>query len=233
MNVSLRRTIYNRRESTCNAFIAQARAALADRAATIDSALWAWSGPRLTFADSSLAVWLAGAPLAADNTDRTNLKPGAMPRRLKLQGELPMLARNLGLSKKDPDHLLLPGSYCTMRVLLDEIKPATLLPADAVFSRGGRHYICTITRLDNGKGKVHLEEVEFLDDGVLSRVSILDRNPDGKVIGRRDVRPGELVVWKNQGELTEGQEIDWKQRAWKLNKQKTRVEVDSSGKRKK
>jgi multidrug resistance efflux pump len=155
-----------------------------------------------------------------------NLKNGALPRQLKLEGELPMLARNLGLSEKDPDHLLLPGSFCTMRLLLDDIKPATLLPLSAVFSKGGRHYICTITSTADGNGVVHLNEVEFLDDGILAKVSILERNREGKVIGRRDVRPGELVVLKNQGELADGQEIHFKKRAWGLNKQNTRVEVD-------
>jgi len=101
----------------------------------------------------------------------------------------------------------------TIHLQLRRFADAFVLPARAVFSRGGKQYV-----LEVRDGKAHLLPVKVqVNDGTLAKVAIVTRVPDA-LGGTREVLKelsgNEEIVASRQQEYTEGQSVktalsDW------------------------
>jgi multidrug efflux pump subunit AcrA (membrane-fusion protein) len=96
---------------------------------------------------------------------------------------------------------LLPGMYGRMRLILNNLSGAYLLPSSAIFSAGGNSYLFLVR---DGKAVRTRIDVE-VDDGKLAKVALIEQ-VNGVTV-RRDLKGGEVVVLTNQGELEDGQEV--------------------------
>src|SRR5260370_40143254 len=93
----------------------------------------------------------------------------------QLQGKVTRLSHSLDPDKSrdmrvevdvpNPDLVLEPGMYGTMKLVLQKFEQAYLVPASAVFERGGRACIFEVQ-----DGKAHLVPVRVqLEDGVQAK----------------------------------------------------------------
>jgi multidrug efflux pump subunit AcrA (membrane-fusion protein) len=97
---------------------------------------------------------------------------------------------------------LLPGMYGTMKVELKSFKGAYLIPTQAVFTKGGKSFIFVV---QGGKARLTPVEVQ-VEDGRLSKVVVVEST--GRVPRRRELTGHERIVLSNQGELTDGQQVN-------------------------
>jgi multidrug efflux pump subunit AcrA (membrane-fusion protein) len=98
--------------------------------------------------------------------------------------------------------LIIPGMNATARVYLDRFTNAYLLPASAVYSKGGRAYLLTV---QDGVTKA-VPVAVLVNDGRLVRVGVL-----GTVNGRpvtRELTGKEVIVSARQQEVGEGQRVE-------------------------
>lgn len=102
--------------------------------------------------------------------------------------------------------LLRPGMYGTMKLVLQRYKDVYLIPSGAVVSQQGRTFIFMV---QDGVAKRLPARVQ-LDDGMLARVALLDReeNPEsGEEEVLRELTGNEDIIASGQGEITDGQEV--------------------------
>lgn len=106
------------------------------------------------------------------------------------------------------DGALRVGMYGSMTLTLQRFDSALLLPASAVFTRGGKTHLCEVR-----DGKAHLVRVRVQhEDGICVKVARLVNRLDDKT--RTEVEQlieltgDEVVVRSGQGELHEGQEVE-------------------------
>jgi hypothetical protein len=108
-----------------------------------------------------------------------------------------------------------------MKLRLQDLKNAPLLPSSAVFSQGGKPYIYLVKG-----GVAHLVPVEVpFDDGVLAKVSVLERGGKGHGLRGRDLRKDELVVLSNQGELSDRHPVTVNLVGWDVDRENNKVKV--------
>jgi multidrug efflux pump subunit AcrA (membrane-fusion protein) len=97
-----------------------------------------------------------------------------------------------------PAQLLLPGMTGTMRVELRQFNGGCLLPAGAVFNRGGKSYVLQVT-----DGVTRLVPVRVqVNDGVLAKVVVVG---DGQE--PRELTGAEEIVRTRQTEIGEGRKV--------------------------
>ena len=99
------------------------------------------------------------------------------------------------------------GMYGTMRIVLRRFEDSTILPASAVFARGGKTLICQV---EDGVVKMHRVRVLY-EDGVYVSVAKLVkwRDPQTKLESDQEapLLGTEVIVRSGQGELRDGQEV--------------------------
>jgi hypothetical protein len=99
------------------------------------------------------------------------------------------------------------GMYGTMRIVLRRFGDSTILPASAVFARGGKTLICQV---EEGVVKMHRVRVLY-EDGVYVSVAKLVkwRDPQTKLESDQEapLLGTEIIVRSGQGELRDGQEV--------------------------
>jgi multidrug resistance efflux pump len=124
-------------------------------------------------------------------------------------GVIPLLPEIRGRLGKDYSGVhLLPGMYGRMRLVLERIQNAHLIPSGAVFSQGGKPYVYLVQ--DN---VAHLTPVELqVDDGRLAKVVLTETVNHEEI--KRDPTDQDVIVLSNQGELSDGQVVrttpaDW------------------------
>jgi len=103
---------------------------------------------------------------------------------------------------------LLPGTYGRMRLVLDKLDNAYLVPSSTIYSAGGNSYLFIVR---NGKAVRVSVEVQ-VDDGKLAKVALIERVKGQQV--RRALQPDDEVVATNQGELSDGQPLNPALEAW-------------------
>jgi multidrug efflux pump subunit AcrA (membrane-fusion protein) len=100
------------------------------------------------------------------------------------------------------------GMYGTMRIVLRRFEEATILPASAVFARGGKTLLCQV---EDGVVKMHRVRVLY-EDGVHVSVAKLVkwRDPQTKLEADQEapLLGHELIVRSGQGELRDGQAVE-------------------------
>jgi multidrug resistance efflux pump len=107
----------------------------------------------------------------------------------------------------DRDGRLLLGATGYMRLNLQQFKDATLIPSQAVFTRGGRPYILTV---EDGYTVLHPVHVQ-VTDGRTSKVQVIYQESDplrNQAEGLRELEEYEIVLVGRQAEIGEGQPVD-------------------------
>jgi multidrug efflux pump subunit AcrA (membrane-fusion protein) len=101
---------------------------------------------------------------------------------------------------------LLPRMYGHMRLLLRDIQDAYLIPAQAVFSLGGKTYILLV---EKGKARRQPVKVE-MSDGKLAKVTVLTRRvtDDGEIEVAEGLTGKEDIVLSGQIEISDGQAVN-------------------------
>ena len=99
----------------------------------------------------------------------------------------------LGIRVKfpNPDGLLRPGQYAKVRVLVDEIKDATVVPARAIMDMQGMKSIYVV----NADGKVTNTPVE------------LGFDRDSLVVVKKGVKPGDMIIADGINRVRNGMEV--------------------------
>jgi hypothetical protein len=113
----------------------------------------------------------------------------------------------------NPGGLLRVGMYGSMRVLLQRFDRARLLPAGAVFVRGGQAMICEAS---GGKARFHRVRIRY-EDGVRVMVVKLvqGKGPGGQPRDEEvELSGDEVIVRGGQGEIRDGQEIEAAMSDW-------------------
>lgn len=99
------------------------------------------------------------------------------------------------------------GMYGSMRIVLQQFDKAWLLPASAVFVRGGQTLICEVV---DGHAKMRRVRVLY-EDGIKVLVAKLEKRADLVTHQEVDVESSltgdEVIVRSGQGELRDGQEV--------------------------
>ena len=114
---------------------------------------------------------------------------------------LPVLPQVSGARTASQPLSLLPGQYGTMRLVLGGFLNAFLVPSTAVFSQGGNSFIFLVK---DGKAVKTPVEIQA-DNGKTLKLALIERNAGNEV--RKELTGNEDIVFSNQGELTNGQEI--------------------------
>lgn len=126
---------------------------------------------------------------------------------------LPLYPKVTGKEEGQPSHVLLPGMFGTMKLVLERFQDCYLIPSSAVFKRGGKEYIALVE-----EGKARLAPVKTqVDDGALAKVSLICSKPDKEAGEEKvfcDLTGNEEIILGNQGELEDGQPVratlsDW------------------------
>ena len=112
--------------------------------------------------------------------------------------ELPQLPRGLseGASAR-----LLPGMYGQMKLVVKRFEKVPLVPSSAIVRRGGMPFLF---RIEDGVARLRPVAVD-VDDGTMASVAWVEKDNGQQV--RRALRPDELVVASNQGELQDGSRV--------------------------
>jgi hypothetical protein len=108
----------------------------------------------------------------------------------------------------DGDVRLTPGMYGTMRLVLKKLTKVPLIPSAALFTQGGRSYLFLV---QSGVARQHLVDVQ-VDDGTVAKV-VLHETVDGRPT-QRDLSANDVIVFTNQGELTDGQAVQPERTRW-------------------
>jgi hypothetical protein len=132
---------------------------------------------------------------------------------LKGRAELVPLYPKVTDQRPLQDRYLLPGMYGAMRLILQDFEQSYLLPAGAVFSRGGKLFIAEVK---DGKARMLPVRVK-IDDGTTVKLWVIAKegNPlTGEPEIHRDLTGTEAIIRGDQGELLEGQAVkptlvDW------------------------
>jgi multidrug resistance efflux pump len=124
------------------------------------------------------------------------------------EGPLPLLPVITG-AKSDEVNRLYPGMYGEMHLVFRELSHIYLIPSDAIVRSGGTPYIYLVK---NGKATFAPVEIQ-VDDQRLAKVAIISKTATGTV--KRNLTGTEEVIYSNQGELTDGEEVkpipqDWR-----------------------
>jgi multidrug resistance efflux pump len=127
---------------------------------------------------------------------RADLKGGVVPLLPKVKGSA------------DTDVRLTPGMYGTMTLVLRKLNKVTLIPSAALFTQGGKSYLFLVR---NGVARQYLVDVQ-VDDGTVAKV-VLHDTLDGRTT-RRDLTADDVIVFTNQGELSDGQEVQAEPTGW-------------------
>src|SRR5262249_36613922 len=120
---------------------------------------------------------------------------------------VPMIPKAVGAAGSESIHLL-PGMNGTMQVQLKQFREAFLLPASAVFTRGGKTYILVVV-----EGVTKLVPVRVqVNDGVLAKVLLLEHT--GGLDAARELTGSEEIVRSRQTEVGEGQAVTTTVEPW-------------------
>ena len=145
-----------------------------------------------------------GVAMAVEETDRAVAasRPKAESARndhADLKGrELPQLPRGLA---EGAAARLLPGMYGQMKLVVKRFDKEPLVPSSAIVRRGGMPFLF---RIEDGVARLRPVAVD-VDDGTMASVAWVEK-ADGQQV-RRALRPDELVVASNQGELEDGSRV--------------------------
>lgn len=125
--------------------------------------------------------------------------------------QLPTMPILVGTTSREPH--LLPGMVGTMHLQLRRFADAFVVPATAIFTRGGKTYL-----LEVREGVAQLLPVQVqVNDGTIAKVAVVARVPDGKG-GQRDVlrelTGKEELVASRQQELTPGKPVKTAPTQW-------------------
>ncbi len=122
--------------------------------------------------------------------------------RADLKGRaLPILPQVSGARTSSQALGLLPGQYGKMRLVLGGFQNAFLVPSTAVFSQGGNSFIFL---LQDGRAVRTPVEIQA-DNGKTLKLALIERTGGNEV--HKELTGSEEIVFSNQGELTNGQEI--------------------------
>jgi multidrug resistance efflux pump len=99
------------------------------------------------------------------------------------------------------DVRLTPGMYGKMRLVLRKLTKVPLIPSSALVNQGGKSYLFLVQ-----DGRAHQYPVEVqVDDGKMAKV-VLEETINGQDVPR-ELTPNDVIVYTNQGELTDGQAV--------------------------
>src|SRR5438270_1448184 len=98
--------------------------------------------------------------------------------------------------------------YGEMHLVFRELSHVYLIPSDAIVRSGGTPYIYLAK---NGKATFVPVEIQ-VDDQRLAKVAIIAKTANGMV--KRNLTDAEEVIYSNQGELADGEQVkpipqDW------------------------
>lgn len=107
------------------------------------------------------------------------------------------------------ENRLLPGMNGYMRLKLNDLTDAYLVPSNTVFSRGGKQYVM---RADQGHAKLIPVFVQ-VNDGKLARIVLIERDSAGRTT-LMDLTGKEEFIASRQSELDDGQPIQANLQRW-------------------
>jgi hypothetical protein len=155
---------------------------LLNRAAVITSV-----SPQIAL-DSTAAVVAAGAGLIRSNADHKGWHEG--------QALIP----NWG--PDDRPRRIVPGTTASVRLDLEKFADTYLLPAAAIYGKGGQSYILVV---ENGVTRSIPVAVQ-MNDGILAKVAMLvPTGSSGRAI--RELTGNEVVVTARQLEVGDGERV--------------------------
>jgi multidrug resistance efflux pump len=103
---------------------------------------------------------------------------------------------------------LTPGMYGNMKLVLKKFGKVCMLPSAAVFTQGGKSYVYVV---QSGVARRFPVDVQ-VDDGKVVKVVLLETDNGREV--RRELTANDVIVYTNQGELSDGQPVKATLTSW-------------------